>query len=299
MSGSRQAPSRKIPSWRDLPCLSVANDVAPLRAAIAARTPVVIRDLAADWPALERWTPEALAERFGDRPVKVYDASFGEPGAGYMGSIDRIPFRDYLAALVSGDRDLRMFLHNLAHAMPELVDDVRFPDVGLRFSRQFVFSFFGARGSTTPLHFDIDMGDVLHTTVLGRRRIRLFAPSDAVALYRHPCTVRSYVDLDAPDAARHPALELATGHEVVLEPGQTLYMPAGWWHEFHYLDAGIGVSLRASSPRWSDRLLGALRLLLTSPVDRVANKLAPSAWYDWKEARATARADALLEATGT
>ena len=41
-------------------------------------------------------------------------------------------------------------------------------------------------------------GDVLHTVILGRRRIRLFAPDESAALYRHPCTVRSYVDLDAP-----------------------------------------------------------------------------------------------------
>lgn len=282
--------------WNGLLCISVAADTGPLTAAIAARTPVVVDDLAAEWPALERWTPATLAARFGDRRVKVYDARFGEPGANYMGSIDQIPFRDFLATLLAGERDLRMFLHNLSHAMPELLEDVRFPDIGLRFSRQFVFSFFGARGTTTPLHFDIDMGDVLHTAVLGRRRIRLFAPADATALYRHPCTVRSYVDLDAPDRDRHPAIDFATGHEVVLEPGQTLYMPAGWWHEFHYLEAGIGVSLRASSPLWRDRQLGALHLLLTSPADRIANKIAPEAWYAWKDARAAKRADVLIKA---
>mgnify|MGYP000267498947 CR=1 FL=1 len=175
-----------------------------------------------------------------------------------------------------------MFLYNLSQQIPQLLDDVRLPEVGLRFSRRFVFSFFGCVGSTTPLHNDIDMGDVLHTVIRGRRRVRLFAPQDSALLYRHPCTVRSYVDLDTPDLARFPALAHARGYEVILEAGQTLYMPAGWWHEFHYLEAGIGVSLRAPSPRWGDRLAGAGKLLLASPLDRAANRIAPQRWYRWK-----------------
>ncbi|MEM9314846.1 MAG: cupin-like domain-containing protein [Pseudomonadota bacterium] len=273
------------------------GDGASLRKAISERRAVVVRDLAQDWPALERWTPAQLAERFGERTVRVYDASFGTPGKNYMGSIDTTSFAAYLEATQDQGRDLRMFLYNLARQIPELLDDVLLPDVGLKFSRRFVFSFFGCRGSTTPLHYDIDMGDVLHTVIRGRRRIRLFAPQASPALYRHPCTVRSYIDLDAPDFGRFPALRGAQAFEVVLEAGQTLYMPSGWWHEFHYLDAGIGVSLRASSPRWTERLQGALNLLVASPLDRVANRLAPKRWFDWKTKRADQRAEALESAT--
>jgi len=272
-----------------LPRLRVADE-ATIRDAIRDRCPVIVEDLAAPWPALQRWTPEALGERFGDRSVRVYDASFGAPGSGYMGSIDSMPFRDFLRATQHEGRDLRMFLYNLSRQVPELLDDLGRPDIGLRFSRRFIYSFFGCRGSTTPLHYDIDMGDVLHTAIRGRRRIRLFAPDKSVALYRHPCTVRSYVDLDAPDIARYPALARLRGHEFVLEAGQSLYMPAGWWHEFHYLDAGMGVSFRASSPRWSDRLQGALNLILASPFDRLANRAAPERWFAWKRRRAQVRA---------
>jgi len=282
-------------TWLSLPVVPM-DDGRALRRAIRARRPVVIPDLAADWPALRAWTPEALCRRHGSKTVRVYDASFGAPGRNYMGSIDRMPFAEFLEATQTQGRDLRMFLYNLARQIPELLDDIRLPDVGLHFSRRFVFSFFGCRGSTTPLHFDIDMGDVLHTAVRGRRRIRLFAPAASPGLYRHPCTVRSYVDLDRPDLQRFPALAALEGYEVILEPGQTLYMPAGWWHEFHYLDAGIGVSLRAPSPRWADRVAGLRNLLLASPLDRLANRLAPERWYAWKEKRAYRLAPACGEA---
>lgn len=271
--------------WRSLEAVA-HGDGAALRRAIRARSPVVVNDLAADWPALERWTPERLSARFGARNVRVYDASFGAPGRDYMASIDTMAFADFLEQTQARGRDLRMFLYNLSHKIPELLDDVHLPDVGLQFSRRFVFSFFGCAGSTTPLHYDIDMGDVLHTVIRGCRRIRLFPPASAAALYRHPCTVRSYVDLDTPDFDRFPALAYAEGYEVILQPGQTLYMPGGWWHEFHYLEPGMGVSLRAPPPRWTDRVRGVLNLLVTSPVDRLANRCAARKWYAWKTRRA-------------
>ena len=86
--------------------------------------------------------------------------------------------------------------------------------------------------------------------------------------------------------------------EVVLEPGQTLFMPAGYWHEFHYLEPGLGLSLRASSPRLADRLKGALNLLLLSPTDRLMNKLSPTAWFEWKQSLARGRAAAHPETSG-
>jgi hypothetical protein len=284
--------------WRALArCSASADGGARLRAAIADAEPLVLTDLARDWPALREWTPEKLSARFGDWPVRVYDASFGAPGKDYMGSIDTMRFDAFLEATLGDARDLRMFLYNLAQQIPELQRDVRLPEVGLRFSRRFLFSFFGCRGSTTPLHFDIDMGCVLHTVISGRRRVRLFAPEDSALLYRHPCTVRSYVPLDDPDPERFPAFEHAEGFETVLAPGESLFLPPGWWHEFHYLEGGMGVSLRAPSPRLSDRLAGAAHLLLGTPLDRVANALAPERWYAWKTRRADARAAARLRAS--
>ena len=268
-------------AWSALP-VKAMGDGSALSKAIRDRTPLVLADLAREWPALHRWTPERLAARHGAREVRVYDASFGAPGRGYMSNVATMSFAEFLQETQHRGRDLRMFLYNLSQQIPQLLDDIRLPAIGLRLSRRFVFSFFGCKGSTTPLHYDIDMGDVLHTVIRGRRRVRLFAPQDSALLYRHPCTVRSYVDLDTPDLERFPALGHARGYEVILEAGQTLYMPAGWWHEFHYTEAGIGVSLRAPSPRRGDRLAGAGKLLLASPLDRVANHIAPQRWYRWK-----------------
>ena len=275
-----------------LPAISIrgADGAQPLLEAIEHQQPVVVTDLAAEWPALKRWTPEWLSANHGAKPVRVYDASFGEPGKNYMGSVGSMTFAQYLDETLVQGKDLRMFLYNIGQHIPQLLDDVAFPRVGLKFSRNFVFTFFGCKEAVTPLHFDIDMGYVFYTAVYGRRRIRLFAPDQATALYHHPFTVRSYANLDEPDLASQPRLKEARGFEVVLEPGQTLCMPPGYWHEFCYLDAGFGISLRASSPRLSDKLKGIANLIALSPIDRLGNKLGGKSWFHWKEQQATRRA---------
>ena len=72
-------------------------------------------------------------------------------------------------------------------------------------------------------------------------------------------------------------------------------MPSGYWHEFHYADAGLGLSLRAMSPRLRDRVQGAANLLALSPIDRFGNKIAPDRWFEWKRRRAEARAAIALQ----
>ncbi len=273
--------------------ISFALDgAAALQHHIASHTPVVISDLAANWPALQKWTPAYLSEHYGSNVVRVYNASFGKPGEHYMASIDSINFSEFLQKTLGEGQDLRMFLYNISQRIPELLKDVPFPEVGLRFSKNFVFTFFGCQGAVTPLHYDIDMGHVFYTAVLGRRRIRWFQPDQSVKLYQHPFTVRSYVDLDAPDFDQFPAFAGAHGGELVLAPGETLFLPSGFWHEFNYLDAGFGISLRAASTSWNDRLRGFANLLTLSPIDRLGNKVAGQRWFDWKERVARSRARA-------
>ncbi|MBV1904490.1 MAG: cupin-like domain-containing protein [Pseudomonadales bacterium] len=257
-------------------------------------TPLLISGLAADWPALHSWNAGSLSARFGSKPVRVYNALFGEPGKNYMDSIGVMPFSEFLSETLGKGRDLRMFLYNIGRQIPELLEDVEFPDVGLNFAQSFVYSFFGCRGSITPLHYDIDMSHVLYTSILGRRRIRLFAPDQSTALHKHPFTVRSYVNLDDPNDVNYPALKAARGYEVVVEAGQSLFIPSAFWHEVKYLDAGIGISLRAANQTLNGRLMGLMNILALSPVDRISNKLAAEHWFGWKQGKADARGRAFM-----
>jgi len=40
--------------------------------------PVIIKDLSASWPAMKKWSPEYLKEKYGEKRVKVYNANFAK-----------------------------------------------------------------------------------------------------------------------------------------------------------------------------------------------------------------------------
>ncbi len=248
--------------------------------------PVILTKVAASWPALREWTPEFFKTRYGHKQVKVYNASFATPGKTYMSNVRVLSFKDYLDIVLTSSDDLRMFLYNIKSEIPELLDDIRFPVLASGFSKNFVYMFFGCRGSVTQMHFDIDMAHVFHTSILGKKTITLFPYDQVTNLYRHPFTCRSYVDVHHPDFDHFPRLSQAQGYRTILQPGETLFMPGGYWHHMVYDEPGYAVSLRCAQGSLSAKLHGYYNLFIMSPIDRLMNKLASEKWCRWKGQRA-------------
>ena len=248
--------------------------------------PLVIKDLAKSWPASEKWSPDFFRERHGDKQVKVYDDSFVAAGKYYMSKLKTIPLSEYINTVMTSSKNLRMFLYNIKSEIPELVDDIIFPSLVNGLSKRFVFMFFGCKGSVTQMHFDIDMSHVFHTAIYGKKTVYLFPYEQGNNLHRYPFTCRSYVDVERPDLKRFPRLKNAKGYQILLEPGETLYIPSGYWHHFVYDEPGYSVSLRCVSHTWQGKLLAYYHLLIMSPIDRLMNIISPQNWFDWKEQRA-------------
>lgn len=248
--------------------------------------PVVLKDFAKDWKALDKWTPEYFIQKYGNNEVQVYNGNFSKPGKTYMGKAKMMKFSDYLNSILYTGKDLRMFLYNIVSKAPELKEDVELPPIMKGISKRFLFMFFGPKGAVTQIHYDIDMSHVFHTAIKGKKRFMLFPQSESKKLYRHPFTIRSYVDVDNPDFEKYPLLKHAQGYEVVLEPGETLFIPSGWWHHVVYEDAGYAISLRCPHHSLAKRIEGVFNLLFMQMVDRFVNKLAPLKWYKWKEKKA-------------
>jgi len=248
--------------------------------------PIVIQDLAKSWPALEKWSPDFFREQHGNKQVKVYDDSFVVAGKHYMSRLKIIPLSEYINTVMTTSQNLRMFLYNIKSEIPELVDDIIFPSLVDRLSRNYVFMFFGCKGSVTQMHFDIDMSHVLHTAVYGKKTVYLFPYEQGKNLHQYPFTCRSYVDIEQPDFERFPGLKNVQGYQVKLEPGETLYIPSGYWHHIVYDEAGYSISLRSNDLTWSRKLHGYYNLFIMSPIDRLMNIISPQNWFDWKEHQA-------------
>lgn len=253
--------------------------------------PVILTELAASWPALEKWTPQYFKSAHGNKSVKVYNAGFAAPGQSYMCNASTLPLGDYLDAIYANSTDLRMFLYNLSKEIPELLRDLDPPTFVSGIGKSFVFMFFGCRGAVTQMHFDIDLGHVFHTQIRGSKTITLYPYAEGTNLHRHPFTCRSYVDVHAPDFSKFPSLARARGYRDVLRRGETLFMPGGYWHHMVYEEPGYALSLRCPHQSMSARARGYANLFVLSPIDRVMNKIAPSSWFRWKEKRARASAE--------
>lgn len=99
-------------------------------------------------------------------------------------------------------------------------------------------------GCITPLHFDLCHGWLCQTR--GRKRVLLAEPASTRSLYlRHASDANplsSQVDvfrwLSGEPAQRcsFPKVAAVDWHEVILHPGQALYIPPLWWHAVETLD---------------------------------------------------------------
>jgi hypothetical protein len=150
------------------------------------------------------------------------------------------------------------------------------------------------------MHFDIDLSHILHTQFMGKKRVLMFPFKEQYKIYRKPFEVLSLADFSNyynegnPDYEQFPALKLAEGFDFVLEHGDTLFMPAGYWHHMEYLESGFALSLRAMQPSISGKLKGVWNLVGMRSIDTMMKRTAPKWWYERKKKKVFAKAEEVL-----
>jgi ribosomal protein L16 Arg81 hydroxylase len=101
------------------------------------------------------------------------------------------------------------------------------------------FLWFGPAGTVTPLHHDTS--NILLAQVAGRKRYRMIPASEWQYVYNSR-GVFSDVDAEKPDLNRYPKFRNATIIDIVVEPGEALFVPVGWWHQVRALDVSMTIS---------------------------------------------------------
>src|SRR6185436_18907952 len=222
----------------------------------AANWPVLLSGAVADWPALERWTPEYLKAAVGAQPVQVqvgrttdpdYERKMAEHAAilSFDSFIDRIVRPDagndtYLTAYNSAAN---------ASALSVLHEDMGFLSAYLSrdSSQPHGMMWIGPRGSFTPLHHDLTNNLLLQ--LVGRKVVLMAAPGETPKLYNDHHVYSRVRDLSEPDVlARFPRLNGIRVHRVLIGPGDALFIPLGWWHQVTSLD--FSVTITHTNFRW-------------------------------------------------
>jgi hypothetical protein len=232
--------ARQLPAIAAIPRLG-RPDAAGFRRQAALGLPFLVPGLAARWP-LAALTPQTLRERFSALPVRARVGDYVGTAFAPDRAMRDMSMLEYLDLAAAGTEGLPPYLGNL-----ELRELNRFCHWPAYFTKPGPPRFWlGPAGTVTPLHADYD--DNLFVQVWGSKRIFLAPPHHDAFLYPREANALLFgspFDPEAPDFERFPLARQAALLECVVEPGDMLYVPAGWFHQVRSL------SFSLSSNRWS------------------------------------------------
>jgi len=255
--------------------------------------PVIISDfISAESPAWKKWSYDYFKEIAGDIKIDVYGKEEESMDRAASAPVGQMTFAEYLDLITKEPTELRLFLFNLLKIRPELKNDVIYNDVtGGKVLQWLPFMFFGGEGSSTRNHFDIDMSHVFISQFQGLKRIWLFPNDQSDLMYKLPYNFHSIANPKYSNVDEYPGIKYLDGYEAVIHPGETLYMPAGWWHYIQYETEGYSISVRALANSISEKLKGARNLFITRHFDNTMRKIFKGHWFNYKINTAKRRAN--------
>ncbi|NIG54313.1 cupin-like domain-containing protein [Chitinophaga sp. Cy-1792] len=264
------------------------------------RKPVVITGISNDWIAKDKWTWDYFKSIVGDKTVGVYNNTRADANTPVNGADDYIKFGDYLDMIQKGPVALRIFLFNIFQHAPELTQDFVWPDIYAKgLLKKYPMLFVGGAGSVAHMHYDIDLSHIFHTQFVGRKRVLLLENDQSPYIYRMPFTVESAASFvnwhEQLNTTEYPALNYASGYTTILEHGDTLFMPGGYWHHMEYMDGGFAMSLRALDQSLAGKLNGLYHIVGLRGMNNILIRLAPQWWYHKKRELAQGRANKVLK----
>jgi len=235
------------------------------------------------WPAWEKWSVDRLLKRFPAVPFKVGKTDDGAP---LRLRCDQ--FEQYMQSQVD-DSPLYMFDNQFGskESREELLREYKvpsyFPDdyMALNGGEQgrppYRWIAVGPKRSGTVMHQDPLNTSAWNTSLCGRKRWVLISADvpKAVAKGRHVMKKGEddeavNVFLDILPRLREKGVEM---REFVQHPGETIFLPGGWWHCVINIDDTVAVtqnyagrhnfpliwrSARVERPCWSHRWLQAM-----------------------------------------
>ena len=240
--------ARELPLLRAVPRLGKL-DAAAFRARAALGLPFIITGIVERWP-LTSLTLPTLRERYSHLQVRARVGDYIGTAFAPDRAMQDMSMLDYLALVEAGTEGLPPYLGNLE--LRELNSLCHWPTY---FSKMGPPRFWiGPAGTMTPLHCDYD--DNIFAQIWGSKRIFLAPPHHDAFLYPREANAilfGSPFNPEAPDYEQFPLARQAAMVECIVNPGDLLYVPAGWYHQVHALTFSL------SSNRWSRAMPFALK----------------------------------------
>lgn len=226
-----------------------------LRDYLGLNLPVAMPGVAATWPAVRHWTPASLASVIGDREVEVVSGPHphGVAGQASAENAQRMMFPAFLRDAMDFRRTDHLMLRsetgaiNRAALTPLHAGMTPLPAVlEPNATAASAALWMEASGSFTALHHDLD--DQLMVQMVGRRIIKLVPPAEVWRLGDRSGRWSDVRDIDdaLADPERKSALEGLIHFDVLIGPGDALFIPVGWWQQSRTLDFTVSAAFAYS-----------------------------------------------------
>ncbi len=211
--------------------------------------PVILQGGIDHWPALSKWSPDYFSQTFKNELVEVQmDRTRHQDFEKKSVQLKRIILmQDFVEKIKLSEQtnDIYLTANNAAQNkdfMLKLKDDLADFSTGysqtVQTDRHFLW--FGPAGTFTPLHYDLTNN--LLAQIYGRKKVTLIPAWQMPYMYNDQWVFSEITDLKKADFFQYPSLKKVTPIECTVHPGETLFIPIGWWHSVESLDISISVS---------------------------------------------------------
>lgn len=207
---------------------------------IKSKTPVKFTGMMDDWPATKNWSLEFFRELEANSTVHLEEGNVMQSETQFR----KKEFRDFVNSLISGEESGYLSVFRIFDQFPELRNDVDFSILDQFKIKSSTSGWLGPKGTVTGYH--IDWGDNILAQIVGRKCLHLVSPDDTPNMYVSrkfdQGTTISNVDIDQYDENEYPKFANVRQHRIILNPGEMIFIPRGWWHHVRSLDVSISVS---------------------------------------------------------
>lgn len=212
----------------------------------ATHRPVLLEGMIDSWPAMERWSLDHFEALLGDPLVQVQTRRESSPDYEVRSNQHRemLRFGEFVRRLRTTAPTNDFYLtannndENRATFAPLWEEVGEIPGILTDAARTGGFFWMGPQGTVTPFHHDLTNNLLIQ--IRGRKRVWLVPSWDTPRMANH---LHCFSRHAGPAAiAALPAEMRPTMIECVIEPGEALFIPVGWWHHIEGLDLTIGLS---------------------------------------------------------
>jgi histone arginine demethylase JMJD6 len=214
---------------------------------VSSSLPVILTDATRHWPARNKWNLDYFESRFDTKQVHFDNKTWrvGElirqlkSGTGE----GRVPYLK-MVKLDEQFPELWSDVGTLALAGNNRLQSKLLPE-SMQIKKGIVAVFIGNKGSGfRTLHWDYSHLHVFISQIVGDKEVVLFNPQDTPYVYPNPSSENTSLlpDPFEVNTDEFPEFRHAQPIRVSLKEGETLFLPAGWWHATYIEHANIAIA---------------------------------------------------------